>query len=308
MEHPNRAVNSVIVIINTGSGTLKDRGPAGLLAQLQEAFQKRHLAADLRPVTGEQASEAARKARSERCDAIVAAGGDGTINAVASAWIGSGVALGVLPLGTLNHFARDMKVPLDVDDAIDLISAGLSRPVDVASVNGHYYLNTSVVGTYPQVVKERDSFPIRGRVSKKWALIRASLRVLRRPEPIRVTLELDGRPLERRTSFVFVGNNVYSLKVREQEQRARLDEGVLSVLCPHRLELGGWLRMAWRALSHTLHESDEMDCWTAREVVLRLHTPTVQVAVDGEVLSLETPLHYRVHPGALRVICPPPSA
>src|SRR5476649_731552 len=99
---------------------------------------------------------AAKRALARGVDAVVAGGGDGTINAVASVLAGSSVALGVLPLGTLNHFAKDLNIPLDLDQAIATIARGTTAQVDVGDVNGRIFVNNSSLGLYPHIVRARD--------------------------------------------------------------------------------------------------------------------------------------------------------
>ena len=111
---------------------------------------------------GRELTPIARRYAEDGCRTIVAAGGDGTVNAVASALVGTQSALGVIPLGTLNHFAKDAGIPLDLDAAVDTVINGTTKLVDVGELNGHIFINNSSIGLYPAIVQERSEHQRRG--------------------------------------------------------------------------------------------------------------------------------------------------
>lgn len=292
------------VIINECSGTVKKTGQSRLLQQITHSLRRHEITANVQFLAGDQVPVAARRAREQQMNAVVVGGGDGTISSAAGVLAGSTLPLGVLPLGTLNHFARDLKIPDDLDAAIDVIAAGACRQVDIADVNGRFFLNTSSIGTYPRVIEERDAVQARTHHRKWPAMALAAIRVLARHPSVRASIEVNGKISQRRTAFVFVGNNVYSLRLFAEELRPRLDAGTLSVLSPRCHGALCLSRLMWRALKSELREAEQFDEWIAPEIWVRLNKPTVRVAVDGEVVTLPTPLHYRIHPGALRVVAP----
>ncbi len=152
---------------------------------------------------------AARTRRAaSRGDTLVAAGGDGTVNAVAAVAVETGATLGVLPAGTLNHFAKDLRIPLDPAEAVDTIVAGHVQMVDVGEVNGRIFVNNSSIGIYPRMVWERDGEQRRGR-RKAVAFGIAMLRTWRNYRTFAGRLLIDGTPHVVRTPFVFIGNNEY---------------------------------------------------------------------------------------------------
>src|SRR6185436_11929037 len=160
---------------------------------------------------------------------LVAAGGDGTINAVAGVVRGTGTALGILPFGTLNHFAKDLHIPLDPAEAARVIAAGKRMAVDVGEVNGRIFINNASLGLYPGMVKERDRQQRRLRRSKRHAMVWATLAVLQRPPVLDLRLDLDGEVHDYRAPYVFIGNNVYRMEGFDIGTRERVDEGCLSV-------------------------------------------------------------------------------
>ena len=245
-------------------------------------------------------------ARDASCRAVVAGGGDGTINAVASHLVGTGKALGVLPLGTLNHFAKDLGVPLALEEAARVLLAGHTRLVDVGQVNGRFFLNNSSLGLYPHIVRERERQQEQGGWGKWAALARATLTVLRRYPYLKVRLNADGREMIRRTPILFVGNNEYALDAFQIGSRARLDAGQLCLHLTRATTRLGLVRLALGALTGRLREAEDFESMRAREVSIQTRQSSASVALDGEVTVMRTPLRYRILPGALRVIVPDP--
>ncbi len=153
--------------------------------------------------SGAEIPELARRAVKENSQIIVAGGGDGTVNAVASELMGTSITLGVLPLGTLNHFAKDMHIPQDLEGAARNLITGRAVPVDVGEVNGRIFLNNSSLGIYPRVVLLQHEEEQKKKGLNKWvALAQAALSVLEHYSLLRVRLCLDGKELSRKTPFV----------------------------------------------------------------------------------------------------------
>jgi diacylglycerol kinase family enzyme len=239
---------------------------------------------------------------------IVAGGGDGTMNAVACAVAGSKSALGVLPLGTLNHFAKDLKIPLGLEEAARTVVANHQAAVDVGEVNGRIFINNSSLGLYPTLVIAREKQRRRLGRGKWHAFFWATLTVLRRHPMLDVNLALDGVANKRRTSFVFIGNNEYRAEGFEIGTRESLDAGKLSIYLTRRRGRHGVLGLAFRALIGTLHQERDFEALTGQSVTIATRHRTLPVATDGEVTVMPTPLEYRIRPKALRVIVPAPAA
>ncbi|HEY0080037.1 MAG TPA: diacylglycerol kinase family protein [Pyrinomonadaceae bacterium] len=247
----------------------------------------------------------AERAVAERCRMVVAGGGDGTINAVASALVDTEVVLGVLPLGTLNHFAKDLRIPLDLEGAVRNLSEGRVASVDVGEVNGRVFINNSSLGLYPSIVRSREKQQERLGRGKWTAFVWAVLNVFRKYPFLNVRLEADGQRLVRRTPFVFVGNNEYQMESFQIGARACLDAGHLSLYVTHRTTRLGLLRLALRALFGGLREAKDFDALQAREIWIETRRrKRLRVATDGEVTLMQTPLYYRTRPCALRVVVP----
>jgi diacylglycerol kinase family enzyme len=235
---------------------------------------------------------------------VVAGGGDGTINAVASVMAGSGVAFGVLPMGTLNHFAKDLGIPLALDEAVRNVAQGKAIQVDVGEVNDRIFLNNSSLGLYPDIVRDREKQQHRLGRGKWLAAAWATIAALRRFPFLNVRVGIDGVQHARRTPFVFIGNNEYIMRGLAIGARARLDRGVLSLYVAQRPGRLGLLRFAWRALFGRLAQERDFDVMLSDKISIETHHRRLRVATDGEVSIMATPLHYRIVPGALTVIVP----
>lgn len=294
------------VIINCGSGTNDKSEVSRQLRQLNELFEGSGLRANISMATsGAQVVALARRAAQGDSQTIVAGGGDGTVSSVAAELVGTGKTLGVLPLGTLNHFAKDLHIPLDLEGAIKVISEGVILSVDVGEVNGHLFLNNSSLGIYPSIVREREKQQRLG--SGKWpAFLWAAVAVLRRYPFLNAKLSADGKEFASLTPFVFVGNNQYEMEGFKIGGRRSLCSGELSLYITHRTGRFGLLRLAVRALCGTLRKEKDFMAMTTREVWIQTRHKRLRVAADGEVTVMEPPLHYRVRPAALRVFVPAP--
>jgi diacylglycerol kinase family enzyme len=291
----------VPVILNKSSGSEDEKAEE----RLRKAFRDAGAEADLqRAESGEDVVRLAQKAAAGKSDVVAVGGGDGTIGSVASVLCGGDKAMGLLPLGTLNHFAKDLGIPLDVDDAVHTLVEGRVARVDLGEVNGQVFVNNSSLGLYPRIVRHREEQ--RQRLGRgKWpAFFWATLHALHRHHQIDVLLSVNGREVRRTTPFVFVGNNVYEMAGFDIGSRERLDAGELSVYLAPDARPRDLMWFALRALVGQLRSSREFEVLRTRELRIETRGRQVRVATDGEVRVLDTPLHYRSLPGALNVVVP----
>jgi diacylglycerol kinase family enzyme len=292
------------VIVNAAAGS----GHAEAACEkLSGIFEAAGLDVQVLPAgSGAELQQIAERVAREKPPIVVAGGGDGTLNAVAAALAGSDTALGVLPMGTLNHFAKDLRIPLGLEDAAKTIAARHSIAVDVGEVNGRTFINNSSLGLYPHIVRHRETQQRRLGRGKWPALAWASLNVLRRSPFLSVRLSLDDEPQRYRTTFVFIGNNEYVMEGFNIGQRERLDAGRLSVYVSQGRSRGGLLMLGIRALFGRLHQAEDFKALSAENIVVETRHARLHVATDGEVSVMDTPLEYRIRPRALRVIVPAP--
>lgn len=238
---------------------------------------------------------------------VVAGGGDGTLNAVASELVGTGIVFGVLPLGTLNHFAKDLGIPLNVDQAIRTIAAGHCVKVDTGEVNGRVFLNNSSLGLYPDTVRRRELQQSRLGRGKWLAFCWAAVTSLRRHPFLNLTLTVDGKTFKKRTLFVFIGNNDYIMEGFNIGARTALDAGRLSLYAAHRTSRLGLLVLALRAVVGRLRQARDFDVLYAKNLDIESRHEQIRVATDGEVNLMHTPLSYRIVPKSLHVLVPQPA-
>ena len=293
---------AIEVIVNSGSGSVLGDETARTLRERFIAFGIRanvHLA-----TSGEEIIKLAKQAAISVTEVVVAGGGDGTISAVAAEIAGAGKTLGVLPLGTLNNFSKDLGIPQNLDSAVRTIAHGVPVEIDLAEVNGRVFINNSSIGIYPKMVLRRERQQQKLGRGKWTAAIWASLRMFRVSPFLRVEIELDGKVFERRTPFVFVGNNEYEMDLYNIGRRPRLDGGKLSLYFLHRQERWGLVVLAWKTLTRQLRQWKDFEAVETEHVVVRKKRKRARVAIDGETMIMETPLDYRILPKALKVVVP----
>jgi diacylglycerol kinase family enzyme len=290
------------VIINGEAGSGHDDAVA---TSLREKFASHGMNATIVLAKGGEALIAgARKAVDDGAAMVAGGGGDGTQNAVASVLAGTRVRYGVLPMGTLNHFAKDLGIPLDLDGAVRTIATGVPKQVDVGSVNDQVFLNNSSLGLYPDIVRDREHQQSRLGRGKWPAALWATVSALRRYPFLSVRMQADTTRLARRTPFVFIGNNEYTMEGLAIGARSRLDAGTLALYVAQRPGRLGLLRFAVRALLGGLKEERDFDVLLATEMTIETRHKHLHVAFDGEVQKMSTPLRYRIRPGALTVMVP----
>ena len=293
----------IVALLNAGSGPRHDPKVA---ETVRTSLGRAGAEVDVREIaSGTSIDDAIAGALAGRPDVVVAGGGDGTVSAVAGALVDSEIVLGVLPLGTLNHFAKDLGIPLALEEAAEAIVGGRVVRVDVGEVNGRVFVNNSSLGLYPEIVRDREQQQRRLGRGKWPALAWASLAALRRYAFLKVTLRIDGTEHLRRTPFVFVGNNEYRMEgFAIGERQGSLCDGRLSVYFaqrPGRLRL---LVLALRALVGRLRQARDFEALLVADFVIESGHRTLRVATDGEISEMRTPLRYRTRPSCLRVAVP----
>jgi YegS/Rv2252/BmrU family lipid kinase len=298
-------LQSALVILNSASGAGgADAARESITSRLQQSN------VEVEFLTLEEGLDLAAEVRRHVATGVtlvIAGGGDGTVNAVGNAILGLPVRLGVLPLGTLNHFARDLGIPLDLEAALDVVVAGHTMPVDAAEVNGRIFINNSSVGLYPRIVRLRERY--QRRRTSKWIIAAwATLRVMRTGRPLRVQLTVEGAQVMRTTPLVFIGNNAYRMAGFEAGSRESLQGGTLALYVVK--TTGRWrlLRLFWRILARTAQRSGELAMLLTPTATIDVpgdaSVTRMEVATDGEVVVLDLPLVYRSLPGVFDICVP----
>ena len=298
---PLRA-NKVRIFVNASSGwDAKEGAPE----RLRDLFTSRGWETEVRSVAkGTNITELARCAVDDGCGLVVAGGGDGTLNAVASALAGTEASFGILPVGTLNHFARDLNLPLDLEVAAEVILTGGPRRVDVGEVNGRVFLNNAIIGLYPEYRFIKDRQERRGR--HRWlAFLSAVAAVFRRYPFLAVRMTVDGCTQLRRTPYILVANNEHAMQGYHLGTRRSLSEGRLWIYVMKRQSRWGLVRIVLNLLLGRFSAEQDFEIFEASEAWVETRRKRrLGVSLDGEIVVMETPLRFRSLPQALNVIVP----
>jgi len=272
--------------------------------QVAAALRDAGVAAKIEAVDGAAIRERAEAAVAGGARLVVVGGGDGSVSSAAQALAGTDATLAILPLGTLNHLARDLGIPLDLAQSAALVASGKPRPIDIAEVNGRTFVNNAAIGLYPLMVVDREAQQHRLGRSKRLAMLVASVRTMVRFHHQRLRLEFDGGEQRVDTPLLFVGNNDYRLTLPAAGQRDRLDDGRLCVMVMRKKGLPGFLAAVARALLGIPRADDMVRVDGVRQLRVDSARSTLTLALDGETLAMKPPLDFRIRPKALRVIAP----
>lgn len=218
------------IIFNKNSGSFRElsQKPEVLIETILSDNKQDECDLHIKVVSGKDIPKTVQSLISEHYDVIVAAGGDGTINSIATLLKDTDVPLGVVPMGTYNHFAKDAGVPLDLEGAVLNLINGSEARIDYGTVNEKVFLNNSSLGYYPISIIERDKVTISGKIQKKIRMVLSLLKTLVRFPLLEV--ETDKSPEKRpiKSSIIFIGNNHYDLSRASLGQRTGLSDGKLS--------------------------------------------------------------------------------
>jgi len=294
-------VTAIVLINRDGGAASADPDVADKVAA---ALAAAGVQARVELIEGSECTEHCAAAVKRGDPLVIVGGGDGTISAAATALAGSATALGVLPLGTLNHFARDLAIPNDLDEAARLIATGTERRVDVAELNGRLFINNSAIGIYPLMVVDRDLQRKRLGRSKRLAMIVASVRTLARFHHQRLTLTVNDEQARVDTPLLFVGNNDYRVDLGAPGHRDSLEDGQLCVLVMRKKTRTGLIAATIRALLNRSRPDDLVRIDGVERLGVASSRSRLTVSLDGEVISAAPPLDYRIRKQALRVIAP----
>jgi diacylglycerol kinase family enzyme len=292
----------VVVLLNRGGGAVA--ADAQIARKVRSAVRAAGIDAEIEMISGGDCEVRAR-AIAERGDPLlVVGGGDGTISAAAAALVGTETLLGILPLGTLNHFARDLGIPTDLVEAAKLIAARPERHIDVGEMNEHIFINNSAIGLYPRMVVDRDAQQERLGRSKRVAMVIASLRTLARFNHQRLTLTVNDAKQRVDTPLLFVGNNEYRTDLGAAGRRQSIEDGELSVYVMRKKTRRGFVAATVRALFDRTRPDDMEKIDGVERLRVGSHRGSLVVSLDGEVVRAIPPLDYRIRKRALRVIAP----
>ncbi|WP_425259300.1 diacylglycerol/lipid kinase family protein [Rubrivivax sp. RP6-9] len=303
----------LVVVFNVGAGHGRaDEVRATLRTGCAAAQRTLHLVEVQDPrQLGSIARQAVAQAR--QCGGVVvAAGGDGTINTVAQAALGSGCAFGVLPQGTFNYFSRTHGIPAETADALQVLLAGHTQPAQVGLVGDRVFLVNASLGLYPQLLEEREDWKRQFGRSRLVAFGAGLATLLRGHRSLRLRVHSQGQERELRTPTLFVGNNALQLQQLGLPEAVAVEDGHLAAIALRPVGLLQMLGLLWRGAFGRLGGADELIHIATRQLTVRpsrrlgtLGAMRIKVATDGEVGWMRLPLHFRVAPQALDLLRPP---
>ncbi|MDF0602618.1 diacylglycerol kinase family protein [Psychromarinibacter sp. C21-152] len=295
-----------VAIVNPGSGS--DDIDA-LIGSVSRFFDSAATPGDVRMVGArDDIAQMARRAVDEGAATVVAVGGDGTVSTVAEILAGTGTALGVVPAGTFNYFARGLGVPQDPEAALQAIAEGTVRPVTLGRINGRVFLNNASVGIYSRIRRQRERTYRRfgrSRLAAYWSVLAAIVRIYR---PMRLRLTVDGHERRLKSSLVFVANSAYQIEQFGMDGADAVRAGLLAVYVSR--DTGRWhlIKQAVRLALNGIQRGRDFELITGREIVLDTRRPWHHVVRDGELARLRGPFRFESDPQALRVIVPKDTA
>ena len=245
-----------------------------------------------------------RHRQAENVGVIVAAGGDGTLNAVASKLMGTDIPMGILPLGTFNYVARVLNIPLDLLDAAKTISEGQPRSVHVAQLNQHIYLNNASLGLYPLFIQKREQFnkhfgrfPLHAYTSALDVLIRDR-------KELKLEVEVDGQRYPVKTPLIFFGNNQLQLAEMKLRIAEAAEAGKVAGVVVAKSDKRTLFKTLWQLIKGNLDQASDVYSFAADEVIVHSKRNKLTVAVDGEIVTMTPPLKITVRKHALNVMVP----
>lgn len=295
--------NSYFVILNANAGTAH---AIGVTAESVGAlFEANGLKATIEANNDRDLAERIKDAMASDAQTIVAAGGDGTITAVAAALVGSEKSLAILPLGTVNALAKDLNIPLDLAEAVAALATGRSHWIDVGEVNGRVFLHKVVIGLIPELAAGREHIRGRRTLSAKIGFMRYFFRRLTRARRIAVAIETSqGERRVERVQAIAVASNAYDEGPGQMFARHGLDRGTLTLYVLRHLTVIDFFRLTTGMLLGHWRSDEALWIESVNAVTIDAHKSMLNVMFDGEVETFQTPFNFSIRPRALSVIVP----
>ncbi|QND53322.1 diacylglycerol kinase family lipid kinase [Phyllobacterium sp. 628] len=294
----------VHAIFNRDGGTFRTMDMDAFARTAQEIFEKHGHTLESEIVAGKDIVKALKNAASEENHVLMAGGGDGTVSAAAALAWKAGVPLAVLPAGTMNLFARSLKIPLELNAALESLASGTIQAIDISTANDETFVHQFSIGFQPQMIKLRNTLEFNSRWGKRLASMRAFAKAIGRPPRFLVRLTIDGAPTERTVSAISVSNNPYGqgmLPIADV-----LDRGELGIYIAERLSPLSVTKLAATVLMGSWRKNNDVNEILAREI--DLHFPHLhghaKATIDGELVQLERDVTIKIHAGELRVLVP----
>lgn len=291
-------------IVNKRAGTVLDWESGPLREEILAAFRVQGHEVTLHLISPDELVPAIERALAEGCQALIVGGGDGTVRTAATKLLGTDVPLGILPLGTLNRLARDLKIPLEVHAAAATLANGRVAEIDVGDVNGRIFLNNSILGLTVIYSQYRQS--VRGRpfLERMRGYATAFKDILKSRRRMDVDIDHGQSRMRLRVLSMAVSNNRYVERASLMLEKAALNDGVLAVYISQ--HPSGWAlaRAIIRAMLGRFRSDPNVVHIEGHEIDISARRSRLRLANDGELEIVEMPLRYTIRPSALKVLVP----
>ena len=298
--------DEILIVMNPHSGKKRTGEKARQLRAEIDNYPGRFLIREV--AHGSEIGSTVKRGLDEGFRTIAAAGGDGTICAVASALADTGCRMGVIPLGTFNYFARGYGLPETVPEALQVLAETPARPIDIADVNGHVFLNNASLGAYAKVLESRERIYRkygRSRVAAYWSVLVALLNFRMR---LRTTVTVDGEVHRFKTPMIFVANNPFQLELFNLAGADLIREGKLVALVAPDVDRWGLIAFAARLAFGAMDKDRDFKLLAGRDILVETRRRATVVARDGERGRLYAPFRFRLRARALELVAPPAPA
>jgi diacylglycerol kinase family enzyme len=301
-------MGKVFVLLNSGAGTLRDGDGDAVVSKIKESLGAAgHTVEVVTAPGGELQGRLEMRLSLGRPDTVIVGGGDGTVSGMAAALCGTEIAMGILPLGTMNLFARSVGMPLDLDEALAAFVGATTRKVDLGEVNGRIFTHHVSLGLHPRLVAMREKADYGSRVGKIFATFRALLTTMRRPPRLQVRVTLEEKVFDLETPALVVSNNMFGPD--HLPYADALDQGVLGIyICTshHPADLA---QVTLEALLGSWHARDRVQTLSARSITVERRSRRrrrIVATVDGELVTFDGAIEMKILPGCLTVLAPEP--
>lgn len=289
-------------IVNRNSGKSLEQDESALRETLETTFREAGLEVDLRLVPAEDIGEALEAAVRGPSDLIIAGGGDGTLNAAAALAMEHDKTLGILPMGTMNLLARNLDIPLELSDAVRMIASGEPRMIDAAEVNGHYYFCNSYFGLPALFSEKRESQRGQGFMERAYGYLFEFPRQALAARRMAVAIHDGEREQILRGLAFAVTNNPFDESGGITRRKSPLNGGKLGFYATKHNSALAFAVLIAKFMAGAGPGDPNLVHLEAETLEVRSKRKTITVTNDGELMKLETPLRYRIHPGALRIM------
>lgn len=293
------------IILNLGSGHDSKNEARDLISLILSGAGYSHEFIGITdPTTFPSQAEKTVRSSIQDGSVVVAAGGDGTINTVAGFCHRYGVPLGIIPMGTFNFFARDLNIPVDLEQAVTLLTSGEIQDIPVGMVNDRIFLVHTGIGLYSEIMRNREKDKSRFGRYQCVAFVSSFLSLMRTKRVHRVEIAIERETIRRTTLNVFVGNNILQLEKLGLVAAHQVAPDELAIILLRPLSMLQRLRLAFLGLRGTMQMDAHIERFKARNFMIATDTPRLKAAIDGELVNIESPLRFQSLPVGLKVIVP----